>query len=101
MNRLAVSAFAARQMLWGTRQKEETPPETGVDDEGETSAPQDTLPNRPAAVRKRKTQRPDELPSSIQTEGLERPSGRTSQQANVLPELSSDGVQEYVSSPLP
>lgn len=96
IHNVAVSAFAARQKLWGTKSKEGAPAESTDEEQREAPRAQDILPNGPASTRKRKTPREAvQLPSSNPPAHTERPDGsRTGQGA--LFELSSDGVQEYV-----
>ncbi|OIW26580.1 hypothetical protein CONLIGDRAFT_620436 [Coniochaeta ligniaria NRRL 30616] len=96
-----VSAFAARQKLWGTKPKEAAPVEPTEEEQGEAPGAQDGLPNRPASTRKRKPLRQeDQPPSSNVAPSAERPSGSRIQQGASLPELSSDSVQDAISSQL-
>ncbi|KAB5542687.1 hypothetical protein GE09DRAFT_1037352 [Coniochaeta sp. 2T2.1] len=94
----AVSAFAARQKLWGAKLREADP---SVEEKEEESSSQETVPNRPASARKRKTQRQeDPVPSSTAADTTKTAKGDLCVQAYALPELSSDGVQDAIVSQL-
>lgn len=94
----AISAFAARQKLWGAKAREPAAIDPAVEEE-ETGSVQEALPSRPASSRKRKTRRPDDVLPTPSDDGdtLQR-SGTQGQTSPQLSELSSDGVQEYVTS---
>ena len=95
----AVSAFAARQKLWGVKSKEPLPAEPAGYKPEEEPLVQETLPSRLASSRKRKIQRQvDQLPLSGEGTSCGGTSEARRQQGVVAPEPSSDGVEEYVDS---
>lgn len=94
---IAVSAFAARQKLWGTKPKELDPPQPAEDKQGDASSGREIPPNRPASTRKRKNQRHDDhSPTSGADTSAEKTKVSRSEQGAAAPELLSDGIQEYV-----
>jgi polynucleotide 5'-hydroxyl-kinase GRC3/NOL9 len=91
----AVSAFAARQKLWGIKPNETAPAEPAEDKQEEVSSAQDSLPSRPASTRKRKNQRQeDQFPTLGTAAGTERRNSSRPPEDVSVPELSSEGVQE-------
>jgi polynucleotide 5'-hydroxyl-kinase GRC3/NOL9 len=91
----AVSAFAARQRLWGAKPQESVPVEPAEENQEEASSAQDVLLSRPASSRKRKTKPQEEpLPSSNAATNTERATGSQAAERPSLQELSSEGLQK-------
>jgi polynucleotide 5'-hydroxyl-kinase GRC3/NOL9 len=93
-----VSAFSARQRLWGAKPKETAPAEASVEKE-EEPAVQDDLPSRPASTRRKRGQaREAQLPSSVAVETSATTTGEPSASVgSSMPDLTSDGLQNAVS----